>query len=315
MPAIVMGAGDSGSCLLIGDREREIACPCKDQSRRIIEQLRTTIVVTELYPWVSDTFATQVFRNSLKSEVESAHQLSLVKGIDIVVNNTNLRAKEETVKRGKELQPAYKELTYDEESKHPVSVKILAGIIDSSPQEAGWNVYCNGRMVLQSDSTMITGWGAGGDQKIPRFHNQFSRFRGFVFFECDDATKLPWNTTKTGVDTNSAIYEATRNHMVEAMRPVIDFLNEIDSEKELPEDERHLTQYVDQARTVRLSKVTQQQAFGSPKPLTRTPVDRLVGISFKANADEVDEVKESLGVRTNKEVGEGVFAYYYDVEC
>ena len=40
MPAIVMGAGDSGSCLLIGDREREIACPCKDQSRRIIEQLR-----------------------------------------------------------------------------------------------------------------------------------------------------------------------------------------------------------------------------------------------------------------------------------
>ena len=39
MPAIVMGAGDSGSCLLIGDREREIACPCKDQSRRIIEQL------------------------------------------------------------------------------------------------------------------------------------------------------------------------------------------------------------------------------------------------------------------------------------
>ena len=47
MPAIVMGAGDSGSCLLIGDREREIACPCKDQSRRIIEQLQRDLVMTQ----------------------------------------------------------------------------------------------------------------------------------------------------------------------------------------------------------------------------------------------------------------------------
>ena len=39
MPAIVIGPGDLGSCLLIPHREREIPCQCKCQSRRIIEQL------------------------------------------------------------------------------------------------------------------------------------------------------------------------------------------------------------------------------------------------------------------------------------
>jgi len=48
MPAIVIGPGDLGSCLLIPHREREIPCPCKYQSRRIIEQLRGTVIHDDL---------------------------------------------------------------------------------------------------------------------------------------------------------------------------------------------------------------------------------------------------------------------------
>ena len=43
MPAIVIGPGDLGSCVLIPHREREIACLCKCQTRRIIEQLRVML--------------------------------------------------------------------------------------------------------------------------------------------------------------------------------------------------------------------------------------------------------------------------------
>ena len=48
MPAIVIGPGDLGSCVLIPHREREIACLCKCQTRRIIEQLPLDLAQTGL---------------------------------------------------------------------------------------------------------------------------------------------------------------------------------------------------------------------------------------------------------------------------
>ena len=93
-------------------------------------------------------------------------------------------------------------------------------------------MFCNGRMVLGADQTITTGWGEGGEKTIPKYHNQFATFRGYVFFDSDDGSLLPWNTTKTGVDLDSRLYRAVRLDMVSVMRPAIDFLNRWKEEKD-----------------------------------------------------------------------------------
>lgn len=62
------------------------------------------------------------------------------------------------------------------------------------------HTLANGRLVVGPDQTITTGWGEGDGKTVPRYHNQFARFRGYAFFDCDDASRLPWTTTKTGVD-------------------------------------------------------------------------------------------------------------------
>jgi hypothetical protein len=62
--------------------------------------------------------------------------------------------------------------------------KVIAGIEESKPTEAGWYVSCNGRFVLVADQSQKTGWGEDGGKLIPKMHHQFARFRGYVFFEC-----------------------------------------------------------------------------------------------------------------------------------
>jgi hypothetical protein len=54
---------------------------------------------------------------------------------------------------------------------------------------------------------------AAGDEEqgvtMPKFHGQFARFRGYVFLDAEDASLLPWNTTKTGVDTDTDVWRNT----------------------------------------------------------------------------------------------------------
>src|SRR5207244_11668807 len=96
-----------------------------------------------------------------------------------------------------------------------------------------WHIFCNGRLIVEGEKTEITGWGWKEDGlKIPGFHGQFNYLRGYAYFDCDDAGRLPWNTTKTGVNTDSAIYRATRLEMMKLMRPVVDFCNKLKEEKE-----------------------------------------------------------------------------------
>jgi hypothetical protein len=101
--------------------------------------------------------------------------------------------------QSKLLTPGFEELELAD-GHSPVSVRLYAGVARSDPQEAGWYVYCNGRQILGADQTSVTGWGWNTEKTIPKYHNRFPMFRGYAFFESDDASILPWTTTKTGVD-------------------------------------------------------------------------------------------------------------------
>jgi len=44
-------------------------------------------------------------------------------------------------------------------------VEVFAGISDENnpSREAGWHVFCNGRLILDADKTYRTGWGDKDD--------------------------------------------------------------------------------------------------------------------------------------------------------
>src|SRR6185436_4853245 len=96
----------------------------------------------------------------------------------------------------------------------------------------GWSVALNSRMVLLADKTRESGWGTRNGNKVPAFHNQYGRLRGLALLDSDETRNLPWNTTKTQLDVDQAVYRRVRREMVAAMEPVVRFLDRIKDEGE-----------------------------------------------------------------------------------
>ena len=87
-----------------------------------------------------------------------------------------------------DIQTAFKQLTFGE-GPRTITVRLYAGIAASEPTEAGWYVFCNGRLLLEADQTSVTGWGEQG--RIPKYHNQYATFGGAAYFDCEDTSLLP----------------------------------------------------------------------------------------------------------------------------
>ena len=201
------------------------------------DQRGTIITVDYLHDSVAKKFGLPNFINELRIKIKQAHQMTLDKGIAISLNGIPVEFNPLTLLYSNKLKPVFIDEKIPQTGNF-IGVKIYAGIEDSIPREGGWYIYCNGRMIIGPDQTILTGWGQGSDNTIPKYHNQFARFRGFVFFHSVDASLLPWNTTKTGVDADSAIYRSVRQKMIILMRPVIDFLNKLKEEKEVKKEEK-----------------------------------------------------------------------------
>ena len=279
------------------------------------EQRGTTITGSSLHPSVAEEFDLETFHNRLRLELETAHQESLTRNMTITLNAEPLQFQVSRLLKSEDLHPAFQELVFDESGHPPLQVRVYAGVSHSDPSKAGWYIYCNGRCVVEAEQTGTTGWGEGGETTIPKYHNQFARFRGYVFFDCDDADRLPWKTTKTGVDSDSPIFRRVRQKMVSMMRPVIDFLNRLDAEKSLPEEPTPLTDAVEGAAAAPLDEVEARPVFCAPeagRPAAASPERR---IQYTRPWDKVERARSALKVPTLKEVGERTFDYYYTMEC
>lgn len=274
------------------------------------EEYGTAISVGALYDNVSTQFSLDHFIRHLRTELGHAHQLSIMGGLIITVNGSPLTFNVNELYSSDDIAPAFREVQYGE-----VRVQIYAGLSDSLPSDAGWYVYCNGRLVLEADKTAITGWGEGGERTIPRYHNQFARFRGYILFDSDDLRKLPWKTTKDGVDTDSNIYRAARRDMVTIMRPVITFLNKLKEEAEGKEDDRPLERAIAATRKVVMAELTLRDIFLAPAAKLAQVGPRMNTISYKKPASQVERVKIALGLALLRDVGAKTFEYFYENEC
>lgn len=280
------------------------------------ERRGTTIKVTKLLSAVAMEMNTDSFLTELSSELSAAHELSMSKGLEIKLNGHLIPYEPSKLYRWTKIQPAKKRLRKVQD-KSKIDIVLYAGIYRSKPSKAGgWYVYCNDRLILRADQSAITGWGENIGERIPKFHPQFARFRGFVFLDSDDPALLPWNTTKTGLDTDNDLYKGVRREMNILGRPVIDFLNDLDREKNRVKRPLHaLVEKMDANENthVLLSNIKRVGTFVRPAAKAVEKPDS-VDIKYKRPIREVKALKKFFGVTKPNEVGEKTFDYVYELE-
>jgi hypothetical protein len=276
----------------------------------------TTITIYDLYEGVSEQFATPLFASKLDAEISARHETFLQKNLNIKINGHSLTGSKVLFRYlPDELVPIHREDRND-----GVAYSLYAGIGDSSPELAGWYVYCNGRMVVRADQSELTGWGdlgvPTGIQKIPRFHHQFARFRGCTYFESDDPNNLPWKTTKDGLDVELPLYRAVKLKMVLTARPIINFLNELDKELDEPVEEKRVLSLLISRATLRPpTELPVSDNFIYPKPRPRPKPPETVRIQYDRPKEQVERLKKCLNVRSAKQAGELTFDWYLENEC
>lgn len=277
----------------------------------------TTIKVTRLLPLVAKEFERDLFETELWSEICAAHEISIGQGLEIRLNGSVIPHRPPKLFAAANLQPGKKTIQKTQDGSR-IDIVLYAGIYKSTPRrDGGWYVYCNERLILRADESAVTGWGEDIGEKIPKFHPQFARFRGYVFLDCDNPSILPWNTTKTGLDTDSVLYQGIRREMAILGRPVINLLNAIRTEKikRLASRLQTLVDDMDEnpKTHVLLSEIKRAGSFIWPERKTVERSD-LIEIKYKRPVGKIEELKRFFKVSKPNQVGEKTFDRVYELE-
>ena len=284
----------------------------------------TKIIVKDLYEAIKNKFDLDSFINEIETSIRLTYTFFIEKNdIDFYVNSTAVT----------EPYLGSVRVQYDptkvKDSYNGVKFEIICFIdphegqrIKKEPGKRGWNVFCNKRLILAEDTTEITGW-SGERAELSKYHPIYNEFRGLVFIQSEDPSKLPLNTSKTGLDIDSPTYEYIRNKMIQTAKPFITYLSqkynedkttldEIDNKVQNREIGIEEEDSVIQVRNLRLDEIDERSMFKVPeKP---KPTIKMTRITYKKPKKMVDKVKKYLEVRTNEEVGEETFDYFVDLE-
>lgn len=163
---------------------------------------------------------------------------------------------------------------------------------------------------MYADKTELTGWGV--ENRV--FHYSLAEFRGYVYFESQNLLELPWNTTKTGIDTSNRLYVIARQSMSEAMKQVIKVIDEAKRKHDVSNlDELDFVKKAGETELNHstIANIVENKDFNITEVEPEMPMAR---ISFSKPLNEVEKVKERMGERTNKAVGEKLFEYYCEME-
>lgn len=274
----------------------------------------TDIEVTQLHRSISSAFALENFQTQLVPEIKAAHMLSIQRGLGITVNRVPVQFEKPSLLSSEQVQPAVSELAFDRQQidgkgGEGVKVKLIAGLSERIFQDGGWYIFCNGRLILRADKTQATIWGAAHNMR--QYHPDFAYFRGYAFFDSAVSSLLPWTTTKTGVDVDSALYKIVQQHMIEISKPIISFLSGIAKDDEV--EEGGLDETLGKATAKDVQMISGLAMF-------RADVKRAAAgpkwgrIQYSKPFEDIEKAKQLMGVRTLKEVGERSFDYFLEYE-
>jgi hypothetical protein len=267
----------------------------------------TLVGVSKLYPTVSEHFASKTFKKILVEKISRVYPLFLKAGLKIKVNDDDATADIPELAESKDLRTVRQLIKKD-----GVDILIMAGLSPAGDRKPrGWYVFCNGRLVLDADKTDRTAWGT---DSYPAFHAKYNHFLGYVYFRSKDVRKLPWKTTKDGVDQESPIYQAALAEMRLLTRPVLSFLNDLYSDvKEQSEPEHALFRG---AMPIDPQKIASRNNTVFEAKVRKESDDDLVSIQYKRPKKKIKKIIEVLGkYMSASRIGEHTFDWFYDRNC
>lgn len=109
--------------------------------------------------------------------------------------------------------------------------------------------------------------------------------------------------------------------MSTSMKPVTAFLRERAQEvtyiKEGKISDTPLMRAIENAATFRIYDAPAKNEFIRPERILPTSEenDKLASVQYAVSVEQINLVKKSLEVTTNREVGEKTFQYYFKYEC
>ena len=239
---------------------------------------------------------------------------SIVKGLKIKLNGELLEENSPELLISQESKPYFIKGTVDD-----VNYKIVAGLGKTGePKLSGWYVFCNNRLVLEGDQSYLTGWGVNS---IPKWHIDFVMFRGFVFLDSIETSKLPLTTTKKGLDASSTVYRKVLPHMRNGMIKVTSFLKSITGLKEEAKDYRRMiTDTYDKMNIeeIRLysPEIVGEMSFTPPTLDMNKIAEKRnnVRVAYDVNKKTAEVAKRNAEVSSYKDLGITTFNYYIRME-
>ncbi len=297
--------------------------------KHLLQKTKLKITVTQLKQDAKSQFVDSQFLTDLQNEIALEHLFAINKGLKIYINSEKpLEAPNITLISDRDFKPAY----WSHSFPSGLKVEIVTGISEDKGDEGGWYIFCNDRLILGPDTTEVTGWKGGKTKggkegkELPKYHDQYFRFRGYVFFNADDSSKLPWTTSKTGIDKDSPEYSYTKTQMIFMAKQVKPLMDEMKKERERdnPKSERLLNLKVDAAseKSVKEVSVILQNkkslptAYVYPKnlfnPAPKGNVD--TNISFSKPTHRVKKVMNYFKVDNPHDAGSEAFDYFYKNE-
>lgn len=251
----------------------------------------TSILINKLNPDIIERVNDGTFFDTLFESISKTFMFLIPLGISIRINNMEIepfKLPVSNIEGGENSAVSF--------SQNSVKVDIkamfaLPGDIDKKWKMdiSGWYIICNGRTVVFSDKTELTGWGI--KTLLPTYQPKYRSFLGLVMFSSEKPSLLPWTTTKRGLNQDSPLFIYTKNKMALTARPVIQFLNKrYSGKKEEEKDEEFSKKLKKVSLANALSKSTSN--FKPPSIPKENNEDILV--EFKANKEELDSIKKHL---------------------
>lgn len=278
----------------------------------------TTITIDKLHPDISEKFRPASFQSDLLKKIANHYAIILQKGFKISVNNNFAKPEPVFFRFSTENDKDAIRPYIFQGDVNGVEVFVAIGLRDPilgvdkvmeendrvsfSSEYAGITIICNDRVVLYCNRDELTGWGTAG---IPRYHTQFITISGVVEFR-GDPSKLPTNTTKRGVNTNSALYYQILDRMRDGLRLFVDFTNKWKTREDeakskvapIPaisfsdlKQELKKHQYSQSFKRTRTGAIGDQLKPILPMPPTE-PTD--IRISYMRSREQVDQLAEEL---------------------
>ena len=277
----------------------------------------TEITATLLNEDIKERFTHQNFMSGLSAKLELHHLTNIAKGLTIKINGCPVKSNVLKLIDANKFKTAFLKRNYPKQGN--MNVFIYVGIGEDKLETGGWYIFCNNRLIIGPEQTNITSWGVRTPVRIPKYHSQFSRFRGFVFFEAKEPHVLPWNTSKNNVDIDSPVFQSVRLEMINLARPVIDFLNKVHDESRAylndKLSEKYLQNQIDSATLKNYLNVKKSSKFSAPVQKQKPKKTSEVKISYMRTNARVEKLREFFKVKSRKQVGEKTFDYTYDREC